>query len=189
MEELMNNRNQALLTMALSLGLISAGVYAEKSSTFSAEMYAPTVASTAGLGQAYYEVRGASELPDAPAPIAAEVIEDMPCPVGQMVKNVPSPVIDRPVPTKTKPVYKSNTCQPKTQTQTYYYRNGCYYTYPSNNCYQYQNTCSGRYYTTYNGYRTTSYYRGQPVRNAVRFFHNRQPIRNLFRGIFGRRCR
>ena len=50
-----------------------------------------------------------------------------------------------------------------------------------NNCQQ-RPICNGYY-------RTWSYQRGQPVRNAVRFFHNRRPLRRLIGGLFGRRCR
>lgn len=61
-----------------------------------------------------------------------------------------------------------------------------YYRYPqtyyTNPCYS---TCR-----TYSYCRPTwQYQRCQPVRNCVRYFHNRQPVRSCIRRVFGRRCR
>ena len=54
------------------------------------------------------------------------------------------------------------------------------------------------YHYYYHGPCRWDYHPGQPVRNVVRFFHNRQPVRTFFREvrpvrrvlgfIFGRRC-
>jgi hypothetical protein len=58
---------------------------------------------------------------------------------------------------------------------------------PDNDCYQGHNQSCNHYY--YNNGCRWQYHRGQPVRNVVRFFHNRRPVRRALGWIFGvRRC-
>ena len=59
-------------------------------------------------------------------------------------------------------------------------------------CYQRSATCGTTYcrtqaYSNSCGTQYWGYKRFQPARNCIRFFHNRQPIRTFFRGVFGGR--
>jgi len=74
----------------------------------------------------------------------------------------------------THPYWLPGPAEPK-EVQQQYYHNGRYY---HGSCYT---SCCDRW----------SYHRGQPIRNVVRFFHNRRPVRRalgfVFRG-FRARC-
>lgn len=63
-----------------------------------------------------------------------------------------------------------------------YVNNGCCYRYYSNGCYYQRPLCAGHY-------RHWNYRCGQPVRNVVRFFHNRRPVRRFFGCVLFGRCR
>lgn len=69
-----------------------------------------------------------------------------------------------------------------------YVNNGCGYRYVNNGCYRY-NSCNTYYQRPiFRGhYRHWNYRCGQPVRNVVRFFHNRRPVRRAIGWVFG--CR
>lgn len=76
--------------------------------------------------------------------------------------------------------------QPTIQRFVYPYCNGCH-------IHRYTNGCCGNYYQRpiMDGcYRHWHYSAGQPLRNVVRFFHNRRPFRSAIGRLFGfRRCR
>tara|TARA_Y100000034_G_scaffold131983_1_gene193903 strand:+ start:2262 stop:2765 length:504 start_codon:yes stop_codon:yes gene_type:complete len=147
-------RNQALLTFAIALGLVTAGAYVEKNATpFSASVYVADAGSYGSINRAYYEVREVeSDVVPAPvesAPTTPLLEEDALCPVEY----------NRPyAQQQTQPrVINNGTCRPV-----------------------YRNNCSGYYYQrplARGTYAHWNYRPCQPARNVVRFFHNRRPVR------------
>lgn len=103
---------------------------------------------------------------------AAPIIEDTPPVRG------PAQPINRGATTNAS---SNNSCTGNVCNGYRYVNNGCCYRYYRCHGNYYQRPICGGYYRHWN------YRCGQPVRNVVRFFHNRRPVRRAIGWIFG--CR